>query len=58
MNDYDEFTYGVRTNTPMGSFVIARDLTYEEANDLIKKLEKEAKENGSYFTDKFVLTYW
>lgn len=57
VNKIYESKCGVRENTPMGSFTIATNLSYREASDLIKKLEKEAEENGTYFEDRYVMTY-
>jgi len=55
--EFEKITYGVRENTVIGSFVIASGLPRAEAMALLKKLEKEAKENGTYFEDRYVLTY-
>ena len=49
--------FGVRDNTPFGSFMVARNLPRKEAIELIDKLEKEAKQKGTYYEDRFTLTY-
>lgn len=43
-------------NTLYGSIIIASDLSYKEASALMRKLEQEAKEQGTYYEDRFTLT--
>lgn len=51
--DLKKIKYGVRDNYCQ----YASDLTREEAVALIKRLEEESKRNGTYYPDRFILTY-
>ena len=46
----DNYTCIVYENTKNGSFMIASDLSYNEAFELIRKLEQQAKEDGFTLT--------
>ena len=53
----DNYTCIVYENTKNGSFMSASDLSYNEAFELIRKLEQQAKEQGTYYEDRFTLTF-
>lgn len=49
--------YGICENTHLGTFTIANNLSYEEAMDKLEKLITAAKKNGTYFGNRYSLTY-
>lgn len=53
----ENYTCLVRENTLNGSFIIASDLSHKEASALIRKLRQEAKEQGTYYEDRYTLTF-